>query len=128
MSRRIRRLAVATGAVIVATAAGLVGATQVGANPSQVPPEGTVCTSQVRADAGAVLSGSSTVNNGAGPLWSIRVAGSAGGAESEVLRTPARTLPPTSVVPPAPGTWYFRGCLKNTGPLTTTVQLQIIPA
>ncbi|WP_422768623.1 hypothetical protein ACN28C_17550 [Plantactinospora sp. WMMC1484] len=128
MTRRLRRLAVAVGAVVAASAAGLLGAGQAGATgPSQVPPDGTVCTSLIRADAGVVLSGSSTVNSGSGPLWSVKVASSANGPESEVLRTPARTLPPTTVVPPAPGTWFFRGCLRNTGPLTTSVQLQLDP-
>jgi hypothetical protein len=128
MTRRRRRLAVAIGAVLVASTAGLLGAGQAGAaGPSQVPPEGTVCTSQIRADAGVVLSGSSTINSGGGPLWSVRVASTAAGPESEILRTPARTLPPTTVVPPASGSWFFRGCLRNTGPLTTSVQLQLNP-
>lgn len=128
MTRRMRRLAGGAGAVIVAITAGLVGATQVGAAaPGQVPPQGTLCTSLVRADAGAALSGTSNVNSGSGPLWSVRVAGTATGPDSEVLRTSARTLPPTSVVPPTPGTWFFRGCVKNTGPLPTTIQIQLNP-
>jgi hypothetical protein len=128
MTRRTRWLAVAAGAVVVAATTGVVGATQAGAAaPGQVPPEGTVCTSQIRADAGATLTGSSSVNNGSGPLWSMRVASAPAGAESEVLRTPARTLPATSVVPPAPGTWFFRGCVRNTGPLPTTIRIQLNP-
>ncbi|MDW5326171.1 hypothetical protein [Plantactinospora sp. KLBMP9567] len=127
MTRSKRRL-VAVGAALVASTAGLIGAGQAGAaGPTQVPPEGTVCTSQLRADAGVVFSGSSTVNSGGGPLWSVRVTGTAAGPQSEVLRTPARTLPPTTVVPPVPGTWFFQGCLRNTGPLTTSVQLQLNP-
>jgi hypothetical protein len=59
------------------------------------------------------------------------VADSAGGAESEVLRTPTGPvtyrLAATFVVPPVPGTWFFRGCVQTTGPLATTVQIQISP-
>lgn len=129
MSRRTRRLTVAAGAMVVAVSAGVVVATQAGAaaDTGRVAPDATLCTAPVRADNGVVLAGSSSINLGSGPLWSVRVAASASGPDTEVMRTPAHTLPPTSVVPPAPGTWYFRGCLRNTGPLTTTVQIQLTP-
>jgi hypothetical protein len=124
-----RRLALAAGAVILAITGGVVVATQVGASADagRVAPNATLCTAPVRADAGVVLSGSSSINSGAGPLWSVRVSSSASGPETEVMRTPAHRLPPTSVVPPASGSWFFRGCLRNTGPLATTVQIQLTP-
>ena len=127
MSRRTRRLTIAASAMVVAISAGVVVATQVGASADtgRVAPNATLCTAPLRADSGVVLSGSSSINLGAGPLWSVRVATSAGGPDTEVMRTPAHTLPPTTVVPPAPGTWYFRGCLRNTGPLATNVQIQL---
>jgi hypothetical protein len=132
MTPRKRRLAAATGAVLAATLLGTGGAAaQAGAaGPDTVPPGTTICTGQIRADAGAALSGSVTRNT-SGALWTVRVAGSAGGAESEVLRTPTGPvtyqLAATSVVPPVAGTWYFRGCVKTTGPLDTTVRIQLSP-
>jgi hypothetical protein len=100
------------------------------ARPQTVPPGTTICTDQIRADAGVALSGSVTRNTSSA-LWTVRVAGGAGGAESEVLRTPTgpvtHRLAPTSVVPPLAGTWFFRGCVKTTGPLATTVQIQLSP-
>jgi hypothetical protein len=113
--------------MIVAVTAGVVVATQVGAaaDTGRVAPNATLCTAPLRADAGVVLSGSSSINAGSGPLWSVRVASTASGPDTEVMRTPAWALPPTSVVAPAPGTWFFRGCLRNTGPLPTNVQIQL---
>ncbi len=132
MILRKRRLAMATGVVVAATSLGLGGAAaQAGAaRPNTVPPGTTVCTSQIRADVGVVLSGGVTRNTGSA-LWTVRVANSAGGAESEVLRTPTGPvtyqLTATSVVPPVSGTWFFRGCVRITGPLRTTVQIQLSP-
>jgi hypothetical protein len=127
LPRTRKRLAVAAGAMIVAITGGVVVATQVGASADtgRVAPNATLCTAPLRADAGVVLSGSSSLNAGAGPLWSVRVSGTANGPDAEVMRTPAWALPPTTVVPPAPGTWFFRGCLRNTGPLATNVQIQL---
>jgi hypothetical protein len=100
------------------------------ARPNTVPPGTTVCTGQIQANAGVTLSGSVTRNTSSA-LWTVRVAGSAGGAESEVLRTPTGPvtyqLAATSVVPPVAGTWFFRGCVQTTGPLDTTVQIQLSP-
>src|SRR5688572_17311357 len=102
---RNRRLAAAAGAVLLAATLGMGGAAApAGATqPGTVPPGTTLCTDQVRADAGAVLSGSVTRNT-SGALWTVRVAGSAGGAETEVLRTPTGPvtfqLAATPVVPP----------------------------
>jgi len=129
LPRSPMKLAIAGSALVVAITAGVVVATEVGAAASgtRVVPNGTLCTAPLRADQGVVLSGSSTVNVGNGPVWSVRVASTASGPDAEVMRTPASTLPPTSVVPPAPGTWFFRGCLRNTGPLTTTIQIQLNP-
>lgn len=127
MTRRTRWLT-AAGTAAVTVTAGLVGAAQAGAaGPGQLPVNATTCTGQIPADAGAVLSGSSDVNSGFGPLWILRVATTASGPESEVLRTPARTLPATSVVPPVPGTWFFRGCVRNTTPVPITVQIFLDP-
>ncbi len=127
MSRRTRRLAVVAGAMTVAVSAGVIVATQTGAaaDTSTVAPNATFCTAPLRADAGVVLTGSSSTNSGSGPVWSVRVSSTTGGPEIAVLRTPAHTLAATSVVPPVPGTWFFRGCLWNTGPLRTTVQIQL---
>jgi hypothetical protein len=132
MTLRKGRLAAASGALVAASALGLGGAaTQASAaRPNTVPPGTTVCTSQIRADAGVVLSGGVTQNTSSA-LWTVRAAGSAGGAESEVLRTPTGPvtyqLAATSVVPPVAGTWFFRGCVQTTGPLDTTVQIQLSP-
>jgi hypothetical protein len=132
MTSRKRRLAASAGAVVAATSLSLGGAaTQAsGARPGTVPPGTTVCTSQVRADAGVTLSGSVTPNT-SGALWTVRVADSAGATESEVLRTPTGPvtfrLAATSVVPPVAGAWFFRGCARTTGPLNTTVQIQLSP-
>ncbi|MEJ3746208.1 hypothetical protein WEI85_23325 [Actinomycetes bacterium KLBMP 9797] len=128
MTRRTRWLA-AAGAAVVSGTAGLIGATHAGAaGPGQLPVDATTCTGQTRADAGAVLSGSSSATSGTGPSWSVRVAGAAGGPETEVLRTPARTLPPTAVAPPVSGTWFFRGCVRNTTPVPITVQITLVPS
>jgi hypothetical protein len=130
---RNARLALATCGVLAATSLAMSGtASPAGAEAANtVPPGTTICTSQIRADAGAVLSGSVTRNT-SGALWTVRVAGSAGGAESEVLRTPTGPvtfqLNPTSVVPPVAGTWFFRGCVRTTGPLRTTVLIQLSAA
>jgi hypothetical protein len=132
MTLRRRRLAAAGGGLIAVAAVGLGGAAPQAsaAQPGTVPPGTTICTVQIRADAGVVLSGSVTRNT-SGALWTVRVASSAGGAESEVLRTPTGPvtfrLAATSVVPPATGTWFFRGCVQTTGPLNTTVQIQLSP-
>jgi hypothetical protein len=126
------RSTLATVAVLAVTSLAMGGAaTPAGAAPTNaVPPGTTICTSQLRADAGAVLSGSVTRNT-SGALWTVRVAASAGGAENEVLRTP--TGPVTfqvngaTVVPPVAGTWFFRGCVRTTGPLNTAVRIQLSP-
>jgi hypothetical protein len=95
-----------------------------------VPPGTTVCTSQIRADAGVTLSGSVTRNTSSA-LWKVTLASTTGGAETEVLRTPTGPvtyrLPATHVTPPVPGTYHFRGCVTVTGPLATTVQIQLTP-
>lgn len=132
MTLRKRRLAAAIGAVVAAASLGLGGAaTPAGAaGGNTVPPGTTVCTGQIRADAGVTLSGSVTPNT-SGALWTVRVADRAGGAESQVLRTPTgpvtHRLAATSVVPPVPGAWFFRGCAQTTGPLETAVQIQLSP-
>lgn len=132
MTSRKRRLAAATGAVVAATALGLGGAVPQAsaAQPGTVPPGTTICTGPIRADAGVTLSGSVTRNTSSA-LWTVRVAGGPAGPESEVLRTPTGPvtyqLDATSVVPPAAGAWYFRGCVQTTGPLNTTVQIQLSP-
>jgi hypothetical protein len=132
MTLRKRRLALVTIGLLAAMSLAMSGAgSPAGAVPADtVPPGTTICTDQIRADAGAVLSGSVTRNT-SGALWTVRVAGSAGGAESEVLRTPTGPvtfqLNPTSVVTPAAGTWFFRGCARTTGPLNTTVRIQLSP-
>jgi hypothetical protein len=129
---RNRRLTLAAVGVLMVTSLAMSGAaTPAGAVPANtVPPGTTICTSQIRADAGAVLSGSVTRNT-SGALWTVRVAGSAGGAEREVLRTPTGPvtyqLNGATVVPPVAGTWFFRGCARTTGPLNTTVQIQLSP-
>jgi hypothetical protein len=132
MTLRKRPSAVAAGVVVAAATLGLGGAaTQASAaGPGPVPPGTTVCTGQIRADAGVVLSGSVTRNT-SGALWTVLAAGSAGGPDSEVLRTPTGPvtyqLNATSVVPPVAGTWFFRGCARTTGPLRTSVQIQLSP-
>jgi hypothetical protein len=133
MILRKRRLALATGGVLAATSLAISGAAApAGAGPADtVRPGPPICTGQIRADAGVVLSGSVTRNT-SGALWTVRVAGSAGGAESEVLRTPTGPvtfqLNATAVAPPVAGTWFFRGCVRTTGPLNTTVRIQLSPA
>jgi hypothetical protein len=131
MTLRNRRLAIAIGAVVAVTTLGLGGAgvaAQAAPRPGQLPPDATICTDQIRADAGVSLSGSTDINAGSGIVWTVRAASAAGGPESEVLRTPGRTLRPTAVVPPVPGTWFFRGCAWNSQPFAVTVQqLQISP-
>jgi hypothetical protein len=130
--RKARLTLAAIGTLAVTSLAMSGAATPAGATPATtVPPGTTICTAQLRADAGAVLSGSVTRNT-SGALWTVRVAAGAGGAETEVLRTPTGPvtfqLTGATVVPPVAGTWFFRGCVRTTGPLNTTVQIQLSPA
>jgi hypothetical protein len=128
MTRRRRQLAVATSAVVAATSLGLAGAaTQATAatTGTTLRPERSLCTNQIRADAGATLSGTSMVGRQSIiASWTVLVASTAGGSESEVGRTP---LVPASVIPPVAGTWFFRGCVKNFQAYDITVTIQIKP-
>ncbi len=101
-----------------------------GASGSNLRPGSTVCTGRIGSDTGVAIRGSVTRNT-ASAMWSVRVASTATGADSEFFRTATGPvtfeLKPTNVVPPVSGTVYFRACVTHLGPLSTNYTLFLNP-
>jgi hypothetical protein len=83
-----------------------------GADGSGVPPGGVACDGGVTSNVGIFAYGNATHN--AAVTWTIRVSGSAGGSETELLRRTAWELKTVQVTAPAPGPVHYRLCITNT--------------
>jgi hypothetical protein len=131
MIKRKRLPAVAAGALALGGLLALGGANAATADSGQnLRPGSTVCTGRVQSATGVAVRGSVTVNT-ASAMWSVRVASTATGPDSEIFRTATGPvtfeLKPTEVVPPAAGTFYFSACITQLGPLATNYTLFINP-
>jgi hypothetical protein len=93
-------------------------------------PGSTVCTSRIQSATGVSVRGSVTFNT-ASAMWSVHVAGTATGPDAEIFRTATGPvtfeLKPTEVVPPVAGTFYFKACVTQLGPLATNYTLFVNP-
>lgn len=128
---RKRLPAVVAGALVLGGLLALGGAQAATADSgSNLRPGSTVCTGQISSDAGVAIRGSVTRNT-ASAMWTVRVASTAGGPEAEFFRTATGPvtfeLKTTNVVPPVPGTFHFRGCITQLGPLSTNYTLFLSP-
>jgi hypothetical protein len=95
-----------------------------------LPPGRTVCTGRIPSATGVTIRGSVTRNT-ASAMWTVRMANTATGPDSELFRTATGPvtfqLPATDVVPPVAGTLYFQACIIQLGPLATSYTLFINP-
>jgi hypothetical protein len=131
MMTRKRLPAVVAGALVLGGLLALGGAQVATADSgSNLRPGSTVCTARIASENGVAIRGSVTRNT-ASAMWSVRVASTADGADSEFFRTATGPvtfeLKSTDVVPPVPGTFYFRGCVTQLGPLNTNYTLFLNP-
>jgi hypothetical protein len=122
-----KRLLVAAGALALGGLLALGGANAATADSGQnLPPGSTVCTGRIPSVAGVTIRGSVTANT-ASAMWSVRVADTATGPDVEIFRTATGPvtfeLKPTEVVPPVAGTFYFKACITQLGPLATNYTL-----
>ncbi len=96
--------------VILLGVAGIANASSVGGS---LPAGSSVCTDQVGSTNGVTLGGIVS-SPGARVTWTVRVAETAGGAESEIFRAVTYDVTGTNVAAPHAGTLFYRICLANT--------------
>jgi hypothetical protein len=125
------RLAISAGALALGGLFALGGANAATADSGRnLQPGSTVCTSRIASATGVTMRGSVTFNT-ASAMWTVQVASSPTGPESEFFRTATGPvtfeLPSTQVVPPVAGTFYFRACVTQLGPLATNYTLFLNP-
>jgi hypothetical protein len=131
MVKRKRLAATAAGTLALGGLLTLGGASAATADSGQnLRPGSTVCTGRIQSATGVAVRGSVTVNT-ASAMWSVRVADTATGPDSEIFRTATGPvtfeLKPTDVVPPVAGTFYFTACITQLGPLATNYTLFVNP-
>jgi hypothetical protein len=131
MMTRKRLPAVVAGALVLGGLLALGGAQAATADSgSNLRPGSTVCTARIASATGVAIRGSVTRNT-ASAMWTVRVASTATGTDSEFFRTATGPvtfeLKTTNVVPPVTGTFYFRACMIQLGPLSTNYTLFLDP-
>jgi hypothetical protein len=123
--------ALSAGALVVGGLLALGGAQAATADSgSNLQPGSTVCTAPIASATGVTINGTVTQNT-ASAMWTVKVASTPAGAESELFRTATGPvtfqLSATQVVPPVAGTYQFRACITQLGPLATNYTLFINP-
>jgi hypothetical protein len=131
MIQRKRLPALAAAVLVLGGLLALGGANAATADSGRdLPPGRTVCTGRVPSTTGVSIRGSVTRNT-ASAMWTVRVASTATGPDSELFRTATGPvtfeLPASDVVPPVAGSFYFQACITQLGPLATNYTLFIDP-